>query len=1174
MTREFDHLRYIAPFHDVFHRVQKGGIISHHFDFEAFGLNTTFSQIAKYGDCIGDFAGNMIGTSRINVRRLDFLYPTLGASLVVPGLLDVMDAPDSVPHYHAMGMIAQRFEDAPFMIKGLKLPEKFIEGETFSKKGPHYAKKNLGEFVLLYPTRDEQGHIIDAVRYHPEREKFSYRVTSDPTSRLYENIDNLFYCDADDPDTKWKWVDPTSYISGYRVRSYDMAVLRSNFVRAGQSPRNIFFLTSRATLSEKQRPKNRLVDAYFVNLSAAKFGNQGDERLILGRKPDSETGEIVESAKLELVYEANTRDADPLRETGPGLLMPDGRQYDVAQAHEYPDYDSMASYGLEAFHRRVNPDIIRLHEQQADKDYLLKYLPALAATDNHRPVYFLPKSNYPDDTSVAPYFFLGFDDIYGQQNRGLFIKIHEGLSTRRVLGKALHELTPDEWRHYIEKSRHTPDELIIIPTINRWRGAIPEDIAYASPAAHRLDLEMIDSDLNYLFEHPSIRASIGQALEDMNWERVQKPEPANPYMEEQAIRNGFGDIDYLEAYQRQTRRRHTPHAGGISSASEFLTLKAKDIFDYNNAIDEALHLIMLQPHQVDYSDDPAALDKYNILMKRVIRRLRKKKSPYAAIFDGYLDKKGFPVFPTTQTARDFREKKLIECLGHYKTLSERKKDTFGRGYFDFNMTDSQHIIFANLSRDFRVIDPRGRQYRIEDLEVVQPQLLIKGVESGRWRIQFDRLSSDFSIQAILFRFASLNRLGNLPQEWQDRYRIIKDNYIAGPLSEPAQTMRIPAAPQLEWEAQQFSVNAPLKSQNIEGNKPSFMIGRAQALAKTPESLRIFNRWNAGFQAWKSQALPDTPEVRRAKNYNEAGAPIDFHEHEVEQEKSIILRVSDMALRHAVYDFRLGPKAVLVPSVPVQVKLAIVRNRGQHVILEGRESGRLYACGTLSVKALPPEEQFSHLYEQQRRAKLALSDLSDQLFGNLLIFEGLYPLSFTRSIHQDYPAISLPSIFFDGLVSPFLSGVPRVITAQIYASDAMTQNFSPGQPLLLREAEGSPQDAFSGKMGPTTGHHYMSVIRDVKRLTLQELESKIMLGQFDDFAAQHLGYSGAVDLASQIRDQANTLRMKNSDQLSLMIVSFAPVEKSSWAYDRLEEVPKAIFVSNDVNRFNTPTRHVA
>ena len=609
----------IANKADVWHLVQRGQLVQHHFDLEASGLNKQFDQVYSYGDAVGDIAGNLIDWTEFHIKRPERNFPTVESLLVTRTDINEVDNDEGVPHRVGMARIADRFENAGMMLSKLKgLRE--IEDHSFRtvrKTGETLHYKPYTETILEYPIRGDDGEVHYDVRIHPERNMYAYRVEDNPESDYYENIENNYY--VDDDGSKWRLIEPSTVVSGYRIKWYDIQLLRYNMLRAGLHPSNSFFAFSQATLSNKQRRKNTAVDTYSVVTQAYLQDKGGEGGLQIGRATNRETGESASSRKLELILGNNTRYRNTVRNVPEGIFMPHNRAtYDKLRAHKSPAYDALASFAAYNYARDINPDVVKLVEQQSDEHFLREFLPGLDLTAPHAPVYSMPVNDFPDEPKSVPMVFAGFDDFYGKMNQAIMIRADVDLRHRRFGGQTLKEMAAEHHRlpdsklaespmvKMLREQGFGPDAVVRRESIRRWGGAVPIQDALNTRAMEHWDpSHVLDDNFTYLLadENDDILDAIREAVGVLNWEWRQQADPANPMMEEQWGVNGFGDLDFVEYEARAERymrekQKSLPSMGRDRNIVEMLFEKASEVYNYHTRIDKQLHELLLQPHNL------------------------------------------------------------------------------------------------------------------------------------------------------------------------------------------------------------------------------------------------------------------------------------------------------------------------------------------------------------------------------------------------------------------------------------------------------------------------------------------------------------------------------------------------------------------------------------------------
>lgn len=1168
-------VKNIANKSEVWHLIQKGMLMQLHFDLETFGLDRDFAQISSYGDALGDIAGNFVNSEELQVKRPDRYLASPDALLVTRTHPEELDAPDRLPHRVAMGKIAARFESSANMIDRLNLPERDVAFHTVRKAGEDKFEKGFKETVLEYPLKGENGETLNHVRYHPERGRIAYRFEDDPSSPYYENVENNYYIDDRD-HTKWKFVEPRVLVSGYRIKWADINWLRANLVKAGYHPSNIFFTHSRATISNKQTPKNYAVDAYSVALNTHLFGPQGEERVKLGLKTDPKTGATVTTAALSKVMEANTRYRDDVRGVPEGVFMPDGTVYDHRRAHRSPAYDAMASFALYNYNRALAPDVVRNAERQADEQELRSMLPGMDPAKPHPPLYALVHNDYPNAPIASPAVFMGFDDQLGQLRRAIMVRLDDDLRSFTYRGKKLTEMSAEDIAAMMKKEGGSPESVIRVEAVRRWPGVMKLEQAMNTGAGEKWDYEQVMDNFQFLAEHEELMQNIRAAVEINNWDLLQREEPANPMMEEQGVHNGFGDLDYIEAEANMDRRqkgkmRHLPHHGQSRTVVEMLYNKASDIYKYHNSMDELLHRLALQPHPVEWSDKPEDLENFRDLLKRVKHRFEEKHCPYASllhdssIYDSVHGRIKSKI--SLKAAREFRWKLMHRLLEDDEKARNDKNSRFGEGLFsheDSKRRDGKgnRIVFANLSRDFRVVDRAGHEMTVAYLKKNyghDPHMVQTKLDSGEWHIEFYRLSSEPSITATLFQFADMGRLNEVPEVWRARYEALKRLYLNGPPNETPDKMRWPGIPRIKRDLDKLEANMAADGKGgVSRVFSTVMSGQADIHAGEDESRRIIADYRAYIERIERESTL-TARYSRAAQYDPVtGLPYDRIEHTIPADRCIIVDVPDAHLRRPLEDVRLSPYALIVPKLDEAQQQALAD--GKQVIFRGAQTGRLYYGGN-AVQAKSPAENasFGDFYDRARRSYENESGVPFPASAerDVLVVQRLEPVAQSRrDVDPSAQAVRVPSLFFDALTCPRLAHFDQQVTGLALPVDYILQKMTPGEAIQFREMTGPLAARLNYDTGPETGNIYESTLEGVRRVTMGALLEEVSSGKLKDEQAQRFGFPSAYDMWEKLNQIFLDQNIRDPQTEEVYLLNFAPVDGKSWAYFNPPEVPQA------------------
>lgn len=1162
-------LEHIASKEDVWHLIKRGILIQHHFDLETGGLERDYAQIFSYGDAIGDIAGNFINSEELHIKRPDWYIPSPESLLVTRTDIEELDEETRLSHREGMARIAARFEKAPHMATALPLNKKEINFTTVSTKGRKEIRKSHTEEIFEYPLIGKDGTIVHDVRIHPKRNRIAYRFSDDPKRFSYEDNESRFYEDED--GSKWKLVEPSILVSGYRIKWADINWLKTNLVRAGFHARNIYFTYSDSNISGKKNPKNFAVDGYTVAINTHLFGDQGEEGLKLGLRQDRETGQDVTSAALSRVMEANTRYETPIRHVKAGIRMPDNSFYDENKAHRSPAYDAKASFALYNYCRTLSPIVVRMIEEQADEKVLRRLLPGMHPDNPYPDIFAMPRNTYPNAPTVDPVAFITIDDQIGNFRKGVMLRLDGALKRYRYKGKALSDMNPHELLLMIKEQERKPDALIRIESLRRWPSSIPLEETLNSKAIEQWGFEDIDENYRFLFEHPELRSNITLAVEMLQWEKSQRPWPSNLLMEEQATRSGFGDLDYINAFIKENKSKGAMNIsakGPLSDPIEKLNRKAQDIYDYHGMIDEALHMLTLQPHPVDYDDSEEAVNAYLSSFKSLFRKLKKKNSPFKDLLQPFADKRGNLINKSAEHIRDFRWHMLERFLIDDEKERNDKRSHYRYGMFDYKYTTHKRFLFANLSRNYRVVDEQGRHIELEYIEKQSPYFVNRMLENNKWRIQFYRLCSEPSITATLLQFGDAQKISTLPDIWQSRFEALKRIRLNGPPNENISNIRWSALPNAEEALKRIEVNASCHSnEGIARLFESVASGQADTFLKTDEGQRILASYRK-FLEKTAKNYPLTPEYMAMSQYDpETGLPYDYIEHEVPVHDHVRIKIPGPHIQKPLIDTRYSPYAFVIKKLPEETE-KLIRKR-KPVILEDEQTGRLYYPGPISLKKAPLEQDtsFVDFFEQ---AKRAFNDEAGVPFPKeeerqILVVQKLTPVAFSRELDIGMQPVKVPDLYFTALTAPRLSYFNNAepLTGLILPVNYCPQKLSKNAPIRFREMNAPMTAKLDGIEETETGHIYESTnLEDVQRMTVGTLLEKVSNGDITDQMARRCGFGSAFDMWEKTNNTFLNAESPAPEKEEIYLLLFDEVKKESWAYYNPNERPEAAFIEEN------------
>lgn len=182
--------------------------------------------------------------------------------------------------------------------------------------------------------------------------------------------------------------------------------------------------------------------------AASLIGRQGEDGFRIGTRRHPATGEIISSLRLGDVVMANTRYENDRRNIGGGItLASDGSHFDPNKAHD-ETYDAILSLSVELHLLKMEPEILKVWELQADEAELRRiltgYRDALMPF-SPPPVFLMPRATYPHAPVLDPVISLGTDEQHGKLHRATMINMAVDLEALRYNAKPLHALTTEEF---------------------------------------------------------------------------------------------------------------------------------------------------------------------------------------------------------------------------------------------------------------------------------------------------------------------------------------------------------------------------------------------------------------------------------------------------------------------------------------------------------------------------------------------------------------------------------------------------------------------------------------------------------------------------------------------------------------------------------------------------------
>ena len=921
----------VAQKKDVWHWIKRGVIMQLHFDFETsgidrFGMSHSIQGwpfVTEYGDALGDISGNHVNSMQVLPKRPEHLIGDPAAP-IVQRLEDGMaeyDREDRTPYPYAMADIAHRFENAPFLY-GLANEERLnVKFTDINKQAK--SNKECEEEVVPVPLKLEDGSVVHHVRYHPERNKVSYLFEDDDAnSPYYENIDNLYYIDEE--GKKWRWVEPSLKISGFNVKGYDIPVLRTNMLRAGMHPSNVPFAYSRATISNKQRAKNYLCDERHTALQVALHGQHGEDGLKMGELLNPMTGKFYRSEALGAYFKANQGFPNQIRMVDGGIFLSNGELFDLQDAHGGV-IDSVASLAFNNKMNDISPEIVTTIEEQSDEKACIRQLQGIDPTGKSVPLVSMPLRDFPSDQTDSLYLFMNTDEQFGSFKQFVFFHMTGDLRNYKFNGKYPHQFDIEDWEELLEKKWRDPESPIRIEAFRRFGGFLPYNfVLQHSKEADRFrgKLECVERDCAYLREYPEMTEKLYTAIGRQNAKRRFSPGVQNPLMEDEWLRQGFGEVYYQEEAIRQERRemflkqKGKPGPRKVAGVVETVKNQMQDHYNYLNMADEALMRLFVTAHRID-SVDPnspdaeAVLENYLDLCKRAYKKLRDKNVPQIRLMGNYFMKGGTPRFKSIEAARRFRDAMRVKAMEDYLSEMEETED-FAKGMISTEFSKSGNkLLFANADRGEKgatphIVDSVGREISVDYIRKQKPADVINLLKNKEWKARFYRLRSEPIMDILVKICVETGKRHLIPDAlYKGFYEPRRQLSLHGAPNEDPTTARHSDLNTFEHQLKRLEINAKIRDQRLLERPNDPLLGEANKLIKYEEGQRILAKSKKYHEDLKRRFPYKKTLVSHMQFDPKSGLPYDYIHHAIEKENHVVIDVPAWHLRYPItqYDLR-------------------------------------------------------------------------------------------------------------------------------------------------------------------------------------------------------------------------------------------------------------------------------
>lgn len=1029
--------------------VTRGAIMRMALDLETSGLSQrsgvpyatpNYAFITGYGSVLGDLNFRPLRRTLIKPRRPPWKLPEpialmkqrYNGRMMSPEDLDDPALPD---YFAAMGGILWDIEQAPLAYGAFEDPQRIVTFDEYDTRFKENRKKedyekgrrlNISESVIPIPLLDDRGNVCYDVRYHPSRQRVSYRFDKiDSDSRYYNTWTNLVYQDKED-GSWWRWVNP-SFDSLIHNAKFDLGELRANLMAAGCPAEDAVLLYAPAAPTSKRNAKNHVIDTMYKFMAAALYGEQTEDGFQFGELID-EAGCIRQSVSLPLVLDSNARQPNRLRMVNGGIFLPDDSKPDSALAHGADD-DAWATFAADRFVTFAEPEISAMVEEQANDKKRRKTLLAHSPDDEHLPLFSM-SFRLGGTIGEAPYFWIGDDSGFGDFKNHIFILADGSLPHIRFHEKAPHELSGAEMVAYLEapETRRNPKRAVRQEKIRHMPAVVPLKyvLEQTSQGVHyHANMDGILATYKYIGEHPEMVERVYHAMAVINYKRRHEERRPQTRLIEDDFQQLFGLVPYLE--KLEDIRRQVLTAGGPTAKKsldriETIRNASNNAYDtFMTAIDRAGYKLCLTGHIIDgyrgaslddrihEGDSDEARHALKVLnnfidtCEKQYNVYKTKKCAYLEILQGLRKPDNTLYFEdghfTAQTigeALHFREMlglRAIEDIGELlhsdqSDIVDGLSDKFfcvrrgGDGRLLFLFADADN---GQAGASPHVIDAMGRELDIEHLLSLPDEDFNRElIDTNRWNIRFHRLVSEMTLTLLTHRFAAQKKLDLLPSWAHALYEGDRQLRFHGFPNEDPSHSRIPTLETIKDDLRRLS--------SPDGDP---RMSEARMVLDSDEG----HRWMANFWTWikkQEEANPRDPLKDFVAGFDDRLAiPYDNIPNLVDRDPAVPLEkdphfvLVDIPLRHAHTprennDAFLPPRSLVVPSWQVKKIHDGLRSK-KPILVRIPETGQIYFAARPDLYILTSDHVRAdgRLTVDEQNLRRALSRSEQGLHVNLV-----------------------------------------------------------------------------------------------------------------------------------------------------------------------------------------------
>ncbi len=819
------------------------------------------------------------------------------------------------------------------------------------------------------------------------------------------------------------------------------------------------------------------LDALRVVESIVVAGGGGQNGLRAPTRIDPRTHEESISFSLGAIIEANTRLASELRGITEGIIREDKSHVDLSQLHGALE-DSLTLLALMKYIRAHHPDILRQMESNSDWKHVVHKLTDIeGGFGNNPPMAYVDKI-YPtvDGKMIS---LIGTDQHRNAPKVAVVWNLSIDPKTYTYNGKSVDRLTPFEWKQILSDAPNNPNSPLKIIRTHKSPRILDAETGYASG----FNLGMDRVELNGRIRHirnlkieKDVMSGYRLAFPRLHGiDRIVLPQP-----EEELFT--FSTLELFDAKHGEDVQVH--HR--IQNKVEDIAQKSRD----HIIKVKALWLRAIHCDEELLWNEHGSINDFLKKIENINKELKNKHAPLVPQPDE-------PVIDT-QSALFYKIKILF----------------YARNYFASGQ-------IQDIGHHFCFEDADGIRYSDKDVQKWSHDKVDEARHSGNLHVRHERVNvMPLIIDRMIEELGYGHLLGGDVRLQQDAFQILRQTGIPHYHGYDSRWYTVAQAHKDVAKIEQNEImDADISAMEyfVPGARDKFIGNHHDNLASLEEYKQYLKTVDGRSLApVHMRALGIDPQTK---------LPLPRYDFAVHTDKPTeVIEVPDRYIENPSIDPITGRPVWILPSHEAFHKSAKLDDI--NVLFRAAASRKVYHFPMAQKLSKTPLRGgvYQDFYKAVDNAYFA-SGLKPPSFKSSMavIGNGPYPLHDLRPIKPSAQSLNIPKIYFEGMVSPMISGFEKAPRGIIIRDDN------------LKIAEGAVRLCEANDNSQPTGWEYETDIVNVQKIALEDVE------KFTDTELSRFGFQTidqAIDTFSKLF--ANQQKNPKDKRNKALAISFGDI----------------------------------